>query len=173
MAHRRIALLSLVLAIAPALAGAQGRGGFGRGGHTPGSLAREPGVVLPKQVNMVNLMIEHRQELALSDSQFVHVISMKRALDSANAPLLRKMDSVARLFRGGPIFSDPSRERRDSIAEGQHVVRETAAAVEENNATARDGAYALLSAPQLAKAEAIQSQAEHAIEEEEAKKKRP
>ena len=60
----------------------------GRGALTPGrgagSLAREAGVQIPKYVNSVNLLIEHRQELSLSDSQFVRLIALKRTLDSTD-----------------------------------------------------------------------------------------
>lgn len=156
----------------PALAMAQ-RGGFGggRGGRIPG-LSREPGLEIPKQVNMLNLLIERRQEVALSDSQFKQVISMKRALDSTNAPQMRKLDSVSRLFRGGtPMFSEPNAARRDSIAEARNVIRDALSIVDDNNATARDGAYALLNGPQLIKAKAIQAAAEKAVEDAEKQRK--
>ena len=117
-------------------------------------------------VNAVNLMIEHRQELTLSDSQFARVIAIKRTLDSTNASLYRKLDSVQRLFRGGPIFSQPSAARRDSIAEARGVVQESIAAINENDGTARDQAYGLLSVQQLATAQDLEAKAEHALEDE-------
>src|SRR6185436_19489326 len=53
--------------------------------------------------------------LSLTDSQFVRLIALKRTLDSTNVPLLRKIDSVQRLFKNGvPIFSSPSAARLDS-----------------------------------------------------------
>ena len=88
-----------------------GMGGIGR--RRPGNLEHEPGLVVPKQVNAVNLLIEHRQDLELSDSEFAGVARIKRALDSTNAPLVRKLDSLQRAFKGGPIFSEPSPERRE------------------------------------------------------------
>ena len=149
----------------PVLANAQTMGGFGRG-RRPGQLMREPGITIPKVVNTVNLMIEHRQELALTDTQFARVIVIKRVLDSTNAPLVRKLDSVQRLFKGGPIFSSPSAERRDSLAEARAVVQETIGAIVENNGTSRDEAYALLSVQQLATARSLEAKAEQAIEDE-------
>jgi hypothetical protein len=157
----------LLVGLTPALALAQrgGGGGFGRG-RGPGNLARESGLVIPQQVNMINLLIQHRQDVALSDSQFVRVIALKRGLDSTNAPSVRRLDSLSRLFRGGtPIFSEPSRARRDSIAEAGFVMRDLVAAVHDNNATARDKAYELLNEQQLLKAREIESKAEKAIEE--------
>lgn len=141
-------------------------GGLGRG-RVPGKPAREPGLAIPRQVNMLNLLIEHRQDVALGDSQFVRVIALKRTLDSTNAPLVRRLDSLQRLFRGGaPMFSEPSPARADSLAEARATVREAAAAIHENNAAARDAAYALLDVQQLTRARAIESKAEAAIEDD-------
>ena len=155
----------LALVSVPALASAQTMGGFGRG-RGPGRLVREQGIAIPQVVNAVNLMIEHRQELTLSDTQFAKVIAIKRALDSTNAPLLRKLDSVQRLFRGGPVFSDPSAERRDSLAEAHAFVQQTVGEITDNNATARDQAYGLLSVQQLESAQKLEAKAEQAIEDE-------
>jgi hypothetical protein len=172
MARRTLLALSMVLFVPAALVAQRpGMGGFGRG-RIPGSLAKEPGIVIPTQVNAVNLLIQHRQEVALSDSQFVRVIAIKRALDSTNAPVMRKLDSVARLFRGGtPLFSDPSVARRDSLAEARAMVREWPAIVRETNESARDRAYQMLGETQRSKAETIEAAAEKAIADDEAKKK--
>lgn len=155
-------MLALVVGIAPASVGAQ-VGRFGRGG-IPRGPAREPGIEIPSQVNMINLLIERRQEVALTDSQFMRVIALKRELDSTNAPHMRTLDSISRLFRKGQfVFSQPSRERNDSLAQARMAVREASAAVGENNASARDRAYVLLTDTQVAKARAIQSKAEQAL----------
>jgi len=136
-----------------------GRGSFGRGA----GIQRASGVEIPQVVNAVNLLIEHRQELTLSDTQFTRVIAIKRALDSTNAPLMRRLDSVQRLFKNGPLFSEGSVERRDSVAEARSLVRDVTAAVRENNATGRDQAYALLSAKQLDTAHSLEAAAEQKI----------
>jgi hypothetical protein len=161
---KRAFLLLSIVACTPAIASAQ-RGGFGRGGKAPG-ITREPGLVIPKPLNMVNLLIEHRQDVALSDSQFKQIISLKRELDSTNAPQMRRLDSLSRLFRGGkPMFAETSPARRDSLARASSVLRDVVAILDDNNSTARDQAYALLGEPQLAKAKTIQSQAEKALAE--------
>lgn len=165
MRRSPIGLTSLCLMLVPMAAGAQRIGGFGRG-RLPGHLEREPGIVLPKVVNPVNLLVEHRQQLVLSDTQFARVIAIKRVLDSTNAPLARKLDSVQRLFKGGPVFSEPNAERRDSLAEAKGLVQDVTGAIQDNNNAARDKAYALLSAPQLAVAQDLEAKAEQAIEEE-------
>ncbi|HSQ28775.1 MAG TPA: hypothetical protein VLN49_02940 [Gemmatimonadaceae bacterium] len=160
-----IALTSLCLMSVPMVAGAQRIGGFGRG-RLPGHLEREPGIVVPKVVNPVNLLVEHRQQLALSDTQFAQVIAIKRVLDSTNAPLARKLDSVQRLFKGGPVFSEPNADRRDSLAQARGLVQDMTGAIDDNNNAARDKAYALLSVQQLATARDLEAKAEQAIEEE-------
>ena len=139
-----------------------GRGSFGRGA----GIQRAAGVEIPQVVNAVNLLIEHRPELALSDTQFMRVIAIKRTLDSTNAPLLRRLDSVQRLFKNGPLFSQGSTQRRDSLTEARYLVRDVTAAVRENNATGRDQAYALLSAKQLDTAHSLEAAAEQRIADE-------
>ncbi|HXD47976.1 MAG TPA: hypothetical protein VN600_04350 [Gemmatimonadaceae bacterium] len=161
-------LATSAAALVPALATAHaqrsipGLGRSGLGGH-------ESEIALPKQVNPVNLLIEHRQELALSDTQFARIVVIKRALDSTDLPLLRKMDSVQRLFRKAPLFSDPSPARRDSIAEGRALVREASAALRENIGDARARAFNLLGSRQLPKAEQLTATAQQALDDEESR----
>jgi len=162
--------LAVGMLLSVAATRAQAQRGMGRRGG--GNMMRQTGLVAPKLVNPVNLLIEHRPQLALSDSQFIHLITIKRALDSTNAPLLRRIDSVERLFRGGGlIFSDPSRERRDSLAEGRAVIEQTTAALRESYGFAKEAAFALLDAQQYAKAEDLYAKAEQAIVDEEKAKK--
>lgn len=166
---------SFLLFLATLLFGAatgQAQRGMGIGRRGPGNIVHETGVLAPKLVNPVNLLIERRQELALSESQFARVIALKRTLDSTNAPLLRRIDSVERLFRGGLIFGEQSREHRDSVAEGRAVVREMSAGLRDNYDAAKEKAFAVLDAQQYAKAQDLYAKAEHAILEEEQKRKK-
>src|SRR5215216_2188631 len=144
--------------------GTQGVGSIGR--RRPGNMEREPALVVPKAVNIINVLIEHRKDLALNDSQFVRLLSIKRTLDSTNSPLTRKIDSLQRLYRGGPIFSEPSPERRDSLNTARAVALETIAGVRDNIAAAREKAFALLSSTQQVKAQEIEAEAERAAEED-------
>ncbi len=155
---------------AAAAQGGMGRGGRGGSNRGASALPRAAGVDIPEVVNAVNLLVQHRQDLALSDTQFMRVIAIKRTLDSTNSPLLRKLDSVQRLFKNGPVFSEGSAERRDSLNEAHSLVRDVTAAVRENNASGRDQAYALLSSKQLDQAHALEAAAEQRIEDEDARK---
>lgn len=144
------------------MGGRGGGGGFGRGKSINDT--HEPALAVPKYVNPVNMLIEHRQELTLTDSQFVRVVAVKRGLDSANAPLDRRLDSLQRLFKGGgPLFGDASLERRDSLASARAVVQETMSGVRDNVSTAREKAYGLLSFTQRGKAQELEDKAEKAI----------
>jgi hypothetical protein len=165
---RSATLLTLVPVLLPAALVAQGRmGGMGRGGgRGPGNIAREEGLAVQRPVNAVNLLIEHRQELTLTDSQFMRVIVVKRGLDSANAPLMRRIDSVQHVLKGGaPLFGETSPARRDSLSIGRSVVQQTLAGVRDNNAEWRDKAYALLSGAQVTKAQELEAKAEKELED--------
>jgi len=132
-------------------------------GRGPGSLSRDAGVQIPKYVNSLNLLIEHRQDLSLADSQFVRLLTLKRALDSTNVPLLRKLDSVQRVYKSGvPIFSEPSAARRDSIASARSFVNETLGVVRNNIGASRETAFGILTPEQLTKARDLQEKAERA-----------
>jgi len=163
------AFFVLLAAALPALAAGQGRGIMPGGALGPGrgGITREPGIQIPKYANGVNLLIAHRPELALSDSQFTRIVAFKRSLDSTNAPLMRKLDSVQHLFKSGtPIFSSPAPERRDSVASARALVGEAVDMIRENIVTWRDKAYATLSSTQLTKARELEEKAEKAAEEE-------
>ena len=122
------AMTVMPLLLVPALVMAQrgigggGRGRGGGGGKEGGGIARDAGIAVPKLVNAVNLLVEHKQDLALTDTQFVRIIALKRSLDSTNAPLMRRVDSVQREFKGGAmLLGNPSPARRDSLAIGRSV----------------------------------------------------
>ena len=138
-----------------------GIGTFGRG-RASGKLTIDPGIEVTKPVNVINLMIENRAAVALSDSQFTRVISIKRHLDSSNAPSFRRIDSVQRLFKPGPVFTDPTVQRRDSVLAARALVREMIAGIEENIADARERAFVFLSASQASKAEELEEKARKA-----------
>jgi len=170
--------MAMIAAVSlPAALGAQQTriGGMGPDGQKgkAGRLARDMGITIPKIVNPVNLLIEHRLEVALNDTQFVKIVAIKRVLDSTNAPSTRRLDSLQRLFKPRPIFSSITQQRRDSIAEAHPVVLELVAAIQENISNAKDSAYALLSARQLSTALGLESVAEQANSGAELPKRAP
>jgi hypothetical protein len=148
--------------VAPALAAAQlpGIGSIGR--RLPAALKRDSGIVVPQTINVVNLVVQHRQDIALTDTQFVRIIAIKRALDSTNAPLSRRIDSVQRLFKGVPIFTEPTAAHRDSLNAGKAVIKEMTADIDDNIADAKDKMFALLTTPQKEQAEQVEDKARKA-----------
>lgn len=125
-------------------------------------MKRDPGIEVPAPINIVNLVVQHRQDLVLSDTQVVRIVAIKRTLDSTNSPLFRRIDSVQRLFKNVPIFSTPSAAHRDSLNAGTSLVKEMAADIDDNIADAKDKVFALLSTPQKERAEQIEDQARKA-----------
>jgi hypothetical protein len=71
------------------------------------------------------------------------------------------------------MFSSPSAQRRDSIAEARSFVNSTLGTVRENISGARDRAYATLSATQLSKAQEIEEKAAKAAAAENERSERP
>jgi hypothetical protein len=162
MTRSRCLTAWVVAAGIPAMLGAQFPGMSGMSRRLPPTLKREPGIEVPPTINIVNLVVQNRQDMVLTDTQYVRAIALKRTLDSTNAPLLRRIDSVQRLFKGRPIFSEPSPAHRDSVNAGQAVIREMTADIDDNIADAKDKLFAFLSTPQKEKAEQIEDRARKA-----------
>jgi len=157
-------IASGLVSLMPALAAAQmpGMGALSR--RLPAALKRESGIEVPQTINIVNLVVQHRPEMALTDTQFVRILSIKRTLDSTNAPLYRRVDSVQRLFKGVPIFTEPTAAHRDSLTAGKSVIKEMTADIDDNIADAKDKMFALLTTPQKEQAEQIADKAKKASE---------
>jgi hypothetical protein len=90
------------------------------------------------------------------------VVAIKRALDSTNTPLLRRIDSVQRLFKTAPIFAQPTQAHRDSLNAGRSLVKEMTADIDDNIADAKDKVFVILSTPQKERAEQIEDKARKA-----------
>jgi hypothetical protein len=157
--------MAITAVILPAALGAQTRvGGMGPDGQKgkPGRLSRDMGITIPKIVNPINLLIEHRLEVALNDTQFTKIVAIKRVLDSTNAPMSRKLDSIARLYKPRPIFSSITRERRDSIAEAHPLVLELVAEFGRTSPAPRTAPIPSCQARQLSHRQGLESVAEQA-----------
>ena len=168
-----LAVAALTVAASSAFAqsgGMGGVGGFGSLGNPMSrgktiNMKRESGITVPELVNPVNLLVLHRQELGLTNQQFVDVIGIKRTLDSTNSPLERRLDSLQRLFKGkDPLFGEPGAARRDSLSRAEALVRVTQGELLDNIDPARDRAYQLLNLNQRALARQIEEKADKAAE---------
>jgi hypothetical protein len=76
--------------------------------------------------------------------------------------MLRRIDSVQRLFKTAPLFQDPTQAHKDSLNAGKALVKEMTADIDDNIADAKDKVFALLSTPQKERAEQIEDKAKKA-----------
>jgi hypothetical protein len=70
------------------------------------------------------------------------------------------------------MFSTPSAQRRDSLAEARSLIIEVIGSIRDNVGAARDKAYGFLSASQVTKAQELEDKAERAVLEENQKGER-
>jgi len=104
---RSLTVASLALVLLPSLAMAQGV-------HRDNNpFSGKPSPIVP--VNVARTVIEHEQDLALTDSQRTELVRIQRQLDSATAPYLKKIDSLRPSWRPAGGINDLSREQRDQL----------------------------------------------------------
>ncbi|MFL5620303.1 MAG: hypothetical protein ACJ79A_18160 [Gemmatimonadaceae bacterium] len=73
----------------------------------------KPAPIVP--VNVARTVIEHEQDMALTDSQRTQIVLIQRRLDSAAAPLLKKIDSLRPTWRPAGGINDLSPEQREQL----------------------------------------------------------
>lgn len=99
--------------------------------------------------NGVNIIIGHAKELSLTGEQLTRVVSIKRQLDSLNAPLMRELDSLERANRGRETVP---RSKGDLPEPSNPAIDETLGQLRTNLRNAELDAYEVLSGAQLQKA---------------------
>src|SRR5437868_3373098 len=100
---------ALVIALLPAVAKAQIAVRHG----PDGPFGDEPTPVVP--VNVAKVIIENDKDMALTDSQRVQLVLIRTQLDSLNAPLFARLDSVRPSWRPAGGLNDLSQEQRDQL----------------------------------------------------------
>jgi hypothetical protein len=154
--------------------GGGGRGG-GRGGQRNGgdsnnndNSSQDVGLVgaPPMARPIAALAIEHAAELKLTDSQSLALNTIRHSQDSANAPLLRVLDSLKPTSRPANGPSDLSAEQRQVIEERRAAITPVLEAVRETNAQARIKVMALLDPDQQKRAAAFEEEARKKAEED-------
>jgi len=73
----------------------------------------KPAPIVP--VNVARAVIEHQQDLGLTDSQRTQIVLIQRRLDSTAAPLLKKIDSLRPTWRPAGGINDLSVEQREQL----------------------------------------------------------
>jgi len=156
----RVLIATLLIPVALA-AQVKGRMGAGR---EFGQSADDPLVSEPRPVNDVSVLIQHRQQLALSDSQFLQLVSIRRSVDSANFPLERRLDSLLHVERDAS--STFRRLPADTLRHLRDIARSTLDALAANIRPATERAHSLLSDRQVDMAATFEQQAREMAEQE-------
>ncbi len=160
---RLLAFLILVPLVASAQMGGRGMGGGGRrgGGGEGGARGERQGggeAAPQRPVNVPALVLDHAAELTLADSQRVRLQAIRHTLDSADAPLLVRLDSLRPTSR--PINpSDVSQEQRDEMASRRAALKDVMEGLRENHAVARKATMDLLAPAQQQRAAALEQNA--------------
>lgn len=149
--------------VAPALLGAQVNGRMAAGREF-GQSSNDPLVSEPRPMNDVSVLIQHRQQLALTDSQFIRLVSIRRSVDSLNFPLERRLDSLARVEHDAS--SSFRRLPADTVRRMRELARSTLDALAANIRPAAERAHALLSDSQVEMAATFEQQARDMAEQE-------
>ena len=98
-------------------------------------------------VSEVTVALDHANELVLTDAQRFSLTAIRRGLDSANAPLRVRLDSLNPSQR--PVNPrDLSQEQRDAIRVRRAAAEAIMKDFEANNAAVRPRVFALLTEEQ-------------------------
>ena len=104
---RSTTLAALALALMPSIAMAQGV----RHTHSPFEGKRVP----VRPVSVAKEILAHEKDIALTDSQRIQIVVIQRQLDSANKPLLQRLDSIRPTWRPAGGLNDLSPEQRAEL----------------------------------------------------------
>jgi hypothetical protein len=150
---------ALVIALLPAMAKAQIAVRHG----PDGPFGDEPIPVVP--VNVAKAIIENDKDMALSDSQRVQLVLIRKQLDSLNAPLFARLDSVRPSWRPAGGLNDLSQEQRDQLVTQRKAQNAVIALMTPNFAKARERVLAVLTPEQQERANKIEKNARKRAEE--------
>jgi hypothetical protein len=149
---------ALVLVLLPTVARAQNPVR-----HDNSPFAGKPAPIVP--VSVAKAILETDKDMALSDSQRVQITQVQRQLDSVDAPLLARLDSVKPTWRPAGGLSDLSQEQRDELVARR---KQQIAIVEEispNVAKANERVMTLLRPEQRDRANKLEKNARKRAEE--------
>jgi len=148
---------TLALVLLPSLAMGQGV----RRDNNP--FAGKPAPVAP--VNVARTVIEHEQDLALTDSQRTEIVLIQHQLDSAAGPLLKKIDSLKPTWRPAGGINDLSPEQREQLVSLRRAQFEVIDSLTPAFAKARDRVMTVLTPEQRDRAAKLEKNARKRAEE--------
>jgi hypothetical protein len=103
--------------------------------------------------------------MALTDSQRIQLTLIQRRLDSANAPLLARLDSLKPTWRPAGGLNDLSQEQRDELVTKRKAQIAVVEQLTPNFTKAREHVIALLRPEQRDRAEKLEKNARKRAEE--------
>jgi nitrogen-specific signal transduction histidine kinase len=123
-----------------------------------------PAPIIP--VSLARVVLESDdKDLALTDSQRVQLRLVQKQLDSVNAPLIAKLDSIKPTWRPAGGLNDLSAEQRDQLVAYRKGHDEIIEKIAPNVAASREHAMALLSKDQQERAVKLEKNARKRAEE--------
>jgi hypothetical protein len=156
---RRVAVIATVaLALVPSMARAQMAVR-----HSNSPFNGVPAPIVPPSVAKV--VLENEGELALADSQRVALAAIQRQLDSAEAPLLTKLEAIRPTWRPAGGLNDLSSEQRDQLVAHRKAHVELIEQITPIVAQYRERAMAVLSKEQQDRAIKLEKNARKRAED--------
>lgn len=123
----------------------------------------KPAPIVP--VNVARAVIEHEQDMALTDSQRTQIVLIQRRLDSTAAPLLKKIDSLKPTWRPAGGINDLSPEQREQLTALRNAQFAVIDSLTPTFARAREQVMELLNPEQRDRAAKIEKNARKRAEE--------
>ena len=123
----------------------------------------KPAPVVP--VDVARQVIEHEQDMALTDSQRTQIVQIQHRLDSAAAPLLKKIDSLKPTWRPAGGINDLSPEQREQLVSLRKAQFEVIDSLTPAFAKARDRVMTVLTPEQRDRAAKLEKNARKRAEE--------
>jgi predicted phage gp36 major capsid-like protein len=150
--------IALVLVVLPSAAMGQGVH------HDNNPFAGKPVPTAP--VNVARTILEHdNKDMALSDSQRAQLTRIRRTLDSADAPLLKRLDSLRPNWRPAGGLEDLSQEQRDELIAQRTAQVAVIDSLTPSYAKAREHVMALLRPEQQERAAKLEKEERKRTEE--------
>ena len=152
-----VTVATLALVLLPSLA----MGQYVRRDNNP--FAGKPAPVAP--VNVARTVIEHEQDMALTDSQRTQIVLIQNRLDSVAAPLLKKIDSLKPTWRPAGGINDLSPEQREQLFSLRKAQFEAIDSLTPTFAKAREQVMTVLTPEQRDRAAKLEKNARKRAEE--------
>jgi hypothetical protein len=132
--------------------------------HSNDPFGGKPAPIAPVSVAKA-ILDRNDKDIALDDSQRVHLQRIQTALDSTNAPYLQRLEAVRPTWRPAGGLGDLSQDQRDQLVAFRHAQEAIIDSVAPNVVKANEEARALLRPEQRDRAAKLEKDARKRAEE--------